>query len=149
MLLCFTLLNPCYRLSYRGTIDKANSDGIIVVRIDEIEPTYYEVTLDANGGTVKPTSIEVEENGTYEELPDPEPAEEGINFLGWFRDVITYDDNDCFNDSTIANYVVRVTPAPNMHNHNSGVHYLKYGDVVVFNITVPDAEILRVDLNKE
>ena len=124
------------------------ADGVMLVEVSkEDAPVTYEVTLNPNGGSVTPTSIEVEEDGTYGELPIPEPAEEGINFLGWFKSRVVYDDNACFNDTTITNYVVRATPAADMNHHNSGVHYFNYGDILVFNVTVPDAEILRVDLN--
>lgn len=43
----------------------------------------YTVTLDANGGSVYPTSIKVIKGGTYGELPTP-TREEKYKFNGWF-----------------------------------------------------------------
>ena len=42
----------------------------------------YTVTMDANGGSVNPTSITVSYDGTYEALPTP--SRDGYNFTGWF-----------------------------------------------------------------
>ena len=49
----------------------------------EIKATY-EVTLKANGGTVEPSSVTVEEGGVYGALP--EPSRNGCAFLGWFTE---------------------------------------------------------------
>ena len=49
----------------------------------EIKETY-EVTLEANGGTVTPSSVTVEEGGVYGALP--EPSRDGCAFLGWFTE---------------------------------------------------------------
>ena len=45
------------------------------------------ITLDANGGSVTPTSIEVTVGGTYEGLP-PEPKRDGYSFAGWYTNAM-------------------------------------------------------------
>lgn len=45
----------------------------------------YDVTFDANEGTVKPESKTVTYDGTYGELPTPKHP--GYKFLGWFTDL--------------------------------------------------------------
>lgn len=42
----------------------------------------YEVTLDANGGTVSPGTVEVYDNGLYGDLPVP--VRNGYQFSGWY-----------------------------------------------------------------
>ena len=49
----------------------------------EIKETY-EVTLEANGGSVTPSGVTVEEDGVYGALP--EPTRDGCVFLGWFTE---------------------------------------------------------------
>lgn len=46
-----------------------------------IAENQYQVTFDANGGTVSPETMVVEYGGTYQNLP--EPSRTGYTFLGW------------------------------------------------------------------
>lgn len=50
---------------------------------EKIVPRYT-VTLEANGGSVEPSSVTVSEGGTYGELPTP--TRRGCNSLGWFTE---------------------------------------------------------------
>ncbi len=136
-------------ITYTGDSTDA---GVLYVSIPEKKVTTYTVTLDANGGTVTPTSKEVTENGTYGELPTP-TNEKDVTFLGWYQQKIVHDDTRCFNDTTVPGWVVRATPAEDMNHHNSGVHYFKPGDLLVFDITIDglenEVEIDRVDVNDD
>ena len=58
-------------------------------------PKMYMVTLDANGGVVLPSSIEVVYGGCYSSLPVPE--KDGYTFSGWFVD----DGKQVFNESSV------------------------------------------------
>lgn len=64
------------------------SESIVNVTDDNLvlyaqwTPTKYNVTLNANGGTVDPASIEVTYLSTYGALPTPE--RDGYTFNGWF-----------------------------------------------------------------
>ena len=46
------------------------------------EPKKFTVTLDANGGSVSPTTKVVTYDSTYAELPDP--SRDGYDFVGWY-----------------------------------------------------------------
>ena len=50
-----------------------------------IQPTTYVVSLDANGGTVSPTTLSIQGNDVVGPLPVPTST--GREFLGWFSDV--------------------------------------------------------------
>lgn len=56
----------------------------------------YNVDLDANGGSVYPSSISVNQNGTYEGLPTP--TRSGYTFNGWY----TIDDTKVTASSKVA-----------------------------------------------
>ncbi|MCD8385139.1 MAG: InlB B-repeat-containing protein, partial [Clostridiales bacterium] len=49
---------------------------------EEEEPTAYTITLDANGGTVEPSTLTVTTGSTLSDLPTP--TREGYQFDGWF-----------------------------------------------------------------
>jgi hypothetical protein len=46
----------------------------------------FTITFDATGGTVSPSSVEVEEGKTLTVLPVPSKAGEDKNFWGWYVD---------------------------------------------------------------
>lgn len=74
--------------SYYFSISAEDNDGYIeeVIHnefsVGDPPPLPYTVSLNANGGSVSPTSITVSANGTYSGLPTP--SRTGYNFLGWF-----------------------------------------------------------------
>ena len=79
------------------------------------EGKAFTVTLNANGGTVSPTSLTVTTGGTYSALPTP--TRSGYTFRGWYTDasagkeVSTYDTVVLAADQTLyahwdANYTV-------------------------------------------
>ena len=51
-------------------------------QIGDPPPSTYTITLNANGGSVSPTSIIVSANGTYSGLPNP--SKTGYTFAGWY-----------------------------------------------------------------
>ena len=51
-------------------------------QIGDPPPSTYTVSLNANSGSVSPTSITVSANGTYSGLPTP--SRTGYDFTGWF-----------------------------------------------------------------
>ena len=46
-------------------------------------PDVYRVILNANGGTVEPTTVNVTYGSTYADLPVP--TREGFEFVGWYN----------------------------------------------------------------
>ena len=68
----------------------------------------YEVTLNPNGGTVNPTTINVVYNGTYSNLPTP--IRKGYTFSGWYK---AKDGNDKVDTTT----KVTITSAQTLYAH--------------------------------
>ena len=69
------------------------TDGAQVILTGQREPKTYTVYLDANGGDVSPSTLEVKYLGTYGENNRgelPEPTRAGFIFRGWYTDL----DND-------------------------------------------------------
>lgn len=68
----------------------------------------YDVTFDANEGTVTPESKTVTYDGTYGELPTPKRS--GYKFLGWFTDLTG-------TDKVTADNKVSITAAQTLYAH--------------------------------
>ena len=60
------------------------SNGGVVTVVAQFGYPTKKITLDAKGGTVSPSTIEVKKMETYPELPTP--TRSGYKFVGWFID---------------------------------------------------------------
>lgn len=67
----------------------------------------YTVTLDANGGTVFPSAVEVTADGTYEL---PTPTRSGYNFTGWYLDSAKIENGDPVQITADSTLVAQWTP---------------------------------------
>lgn len=72
---------------YTYKIEATTTDGQYAeihsdFQIGDPPPSTYTVSLNANGGSVSPTSITVSANGTYSGLSTP--SRTGYDFTGWF-----------------------------------------------------------------
>ena len=84
--------------------EESNKDFVAKIEVDAknkdlINP--HIITLNANGGTVSPTSIEIAEGTVYGNLPIP--TKSGFVFAGWYKESTfnTRIENDSiFNDAT-------------------------------------------------
>ena len=142
--------NPTITINGETTGQVLEWDGGMIAIGCEIEVpvTTYTVTLNPNGGSVTPSTLEVIESGTYGKLPTS--TRSGYNPIGWFRDEIQYGAAGCFYDGYYNDsWLLRISPFDDLNNHDSNVHYFNYGDEVVFDVTVPNATISGVDLNDE
>ena len=86
-----TATRPGYVLSYWSTSKtgetKITADSIVKITDDTTLYAIwtlrtYKVTLNANGGSVSPASINVTYDGTYSSLPTA--SRSGYTFIGWF-----------------------------------------------------------------
>ena len=138
--------NPVIKINGEETGQLLEWDGGMIAVGGEVEipEPKYTVTLNANGGSVTPDVLEVTHDKTYEKLPTP--TRDGYNPIGWFRTKVNYRTTGCFWDTTVDNYVLRVTPHSSLNDHNRTPYY-EIGDILYFDITVNDATILEADIN--
>ena len=76
-----------YSVDNIDTIIATKSAGSNVVKGGLIG-TDYTITLNANGGTVSPTSITITPGQPYMELPIPTTTQAHTEFVGWFTDPV-------------------------------------------------------------